>query len=54
MPKQTITALDSLQLLIEQKENDVFLIEAEAVSVEDNNDDIAEETEDIDEQREER
>jgi|GEM_PF-1074776 len=54
MPKQTITALDSLQLLIEQKENDVFLIEAKAVSVEDNNDDIAEETEDIDEQREER
>lgn len=32
----------------------MFLIEAEAVSVEDNNDDIAEETEDIDEQREER
>ena len=53
MPQETISALDSLQLLIEPKENEVFLIEAEiAEDPENETKGISgtEETEDNDEQ----
>ena len=53
MPQQTISALDSLQLLIEQKNKEIFLIEATTEEItEDNILSTAEETEDTDEQRE--
>ena len=54
MPQETISALDSLQLLIEPKENEVFLIESEiAEDPENETKGISgtEETEDNDEQR---
>lgn len=53
MPQETISALDSLQLLIEPKDNEVFLIEAEIaedLGNETNAISGAEETEDNDEQ----
>ena len=53
MPQETISALDSLQLLIEPKDNEVFLIEAEIAEDPGNETNAvngAEETEDNDEQ----
>lgn len=53
MPQETISALDSLQLLIEPKENEVFLIEAEIAEDPENETkgiSRTEETEDNDEQ----
>ena len=53
MPQETISALDSLQLLIEPKDNEVFLIEAEIAEDSGNETNAvngAEETEDNDEQ----
>ena len=53
MPQETISALDSLQLLIEPKDNEVFLIEAEIAEDPENGTKAisgTEETEDNDEQ----
>lgn len=53
MPQETISALDSLQILIEPKDNEVFLIEAEIAEDPGNETNAisgAEETEDNDEQ----